>query len=438
MLSVHDPDHSLFTTIQNIFLRHGNTMLILERLTTFLLTLWLLIALPVLGAPAKSSSAPKAASNPATKSPSEPQLDTLTIAFLHQIPQSLPSLPFFDDAVTDAGVPGARLGIQDNNTTGRFTHQNFLLKETVVPSDGDLVAAFKGLIAEGYHHILVNLPGSAIEHLASLPEAENLLLYDLASRDDRLRSEACRANVLHLLPSRAMRADALAQYLAKKRWNKWFLGVGPSEADQLFAAAIKRAAKRFGAKIVQEKAWEHHFDERRTPESEVPVFSQGADYDVLIVADETSAFGDALSYRTWQPRLVVGTQGLVATSWHRTHEAWGALQLQNRFREQTGRWMTEEDYGAWLAVRAIGEAATRSRSTQFDAIQSFLRSDSFTLAGFKGVPLSFRRWDGQLRQPVLLAADRSLIAVAPIEGFLHPKNELDTLGYDEPESKCRK
>ncbi|MGZ4991625.1 MAG: branched-chain amino acid ABC transporter substrate-binding protein, partial [Methylobacter sp.] len=48
-----------------------------------------------------------------------------------------------------------------------------------------------------------------------------------------------------------------------------------------------------------------------------------------------------------------------------------------------------------------------------------------------------RSWDGQLRQPVLLAAPRSLVAVAPIEGFLHPKTELDTLGYDQPESTCK-
>jgi ABC transporter substrate binding protein (PQQ-dependent alcohol dehydrogenase system) len=158
---------------------------------------------------------------------------------------------------------------------------------------------------------------------------------------------------------------------------------------------------------------------------------------VVIVADETGLFGDYFPYRTWRPRPVAGTQSLVATAWHRTHEAWGALQLQNRFHEQASRWMTEEDYGAWLAVRAIGEAATRAKTLEFDKLKAFLLSDDFALAGFKGVPLSFRRWDRQLRQPVLLAADRSLVAVAPIEGYLHPKNELDTLGFDEAESKCK-
>ncbi len=377
-------------------------------------------------------SKPSAASHaPESKS------DTLAIAYLSRQDPNPPAAPYFDPLAADAGLQGARLGIKDNATTGRFTRQNFTLEETVLPPDGDAVAAFKALAAAGHRHFLLNLPAALILELAALPEALNALLYDTASRDDALRAESCRANVLHLLPSRAMRADALAQYLSKKRWQKWFLAVGPAEGDKLYAEAIKRSAKKFGARIVLEKPWEHSFDERRSPESEVPVFTQGADYEVLIVADETGLFGDTLPYRTWQPRPVAGTQGLVPSAWHRAHEAWGALQLQNRFREQAGRWMAEEDYGAWLAVRAVGEAATRAKSVEFDKVKAFLLGNEFALAGFKGVPLSFRPWDHQLRQPVLLAADRSLVAVAPIEGYLHPRNELDTLGMDEAESKCR-
>ncbi|MGX2040973.1 ABC transporter substrate-binding protein [Methylocaldum sp. MU1018] len=382
-------------------------------------------------------AARKPAPKPEPKAAAEAKPDKLPIAYLGQAVQNPPVLPFFERPIADKGIQGARLGIQDDNTTGRFTRQNFSLSETVVPPDGDLVAAFKALLADGHRHILLDLDSAKISELAALPESQNALLYDVASRDDRLRGEACRPNVLHLLPSRAMRADALAQYLAKKRWNKWFLAVGPGDGDKLYAEAIKRAAKRFGAKIVAEKPWQHSFDERRTPESEIPVFTQGVEYDMLVVADESGLFGDYLPYRTWLPRPVAGTQGLIATAWHRTHEVWGALQLQNRFRDQAGRWMTEEDYGAWLAVRAIGESATRAKSVDFDKVKAFMLGEEFALAGFKGVPLSFRRWNGQLRQPVLIASERSLVGVAPIEGFLHPKNELDTLGYDEPESKCR-
>ncbi|TAL51383.1 MAG: branched-chain amino acid ABC transporter substrate-binding protein, partial [Methylovulum sp.] len=226
--------------------------------------------------------------------------------------------------------------------------------------------------------------------------------------------------------------------LVKKRWTKWFLVVGPAPEDRLYSDAIKRSAKRFNIDIVAEKTWEHTFDARRTAQADVAVFSQVEDdYDVLVVADEQGLFGEYLDYRTWLPRPVAGTQGLTATGWHRTHEQWGAVQIQNRFKDQAGRWMEEQDYAAYLAVRAVGEAATRVGSNELPAIKDYLFSEKLALQGYKGNPLSFRAWDGQLRQPVLLAAPRSLVAVAPIEGFLHPKTELDTLGYDQPESHCQ-
>lgn len=367
---------------------------------------------------------------------SQSPTEKLSIAYLTQEKANTPALPFFLALATDTGLQGAQLGIADNNTTGRFTGQGYTLKAINLPADGDAITAFKQLLAEGNRHIIVNLSTETIASLSKLPEASSVLIYDVGSTDDRLRGEDCSTNLLHLLPSRSMRADALMQYLNKKRWQKIFLVVGPEEADKRYAAAIKRAAQRFGIKIATEKTWQHSFEDRRTPESEVPVFTQGVDYDVLVVADEAGIFGDMFAYRTWQPRLVAGTQGLVPSAWHFTHEQWGALQLQNRFREQAKRWMTEQDYAAWLAVRAIGESASRTKSIDFDKIKEFMLSSEFALAGFKGVPLSFRPWDGQLRQPVLLSTERALVAVAPIEGFLHQKNELDTLGVDQAESHC--
>jgi ABC transporter substrate binding protein (PQQ-dependent alcohol dehydrogenase system) len=387
------------------------------------------------GLPAAPKKPPLARTEP-TK-PQAPLLENLAIAYLAVQRENLPPQAYFLPSAEDAGRQGARLAIVDDNTTGTFTRQQFELKETVIGAEGDPAAAFRQLRAEGYRHILIDLPTETTAILAGLPEAGDALLYNVADGADELRGARCAANLLHLIPSRAMRADALAQYLAKKRWQKLFLTVGPSPSDALYAAAVKRAAPRFGLKIADEKAWEHSFDERRTPESEVPVFSQGSDYDLMVVADEDGLFGDLLSYRTWSPRPVAGTHGLVPAAWHPTLEQWGAIQLQNRFREQAKRWMTEIDYAAWLAIRAIGEAAARTRSVEFGRIRDYLLSDAFALAGFKGVPLSFRRWDGQLRQPMLLAGERSLVAVAPIDGFLHPRNELDTLGYDQPETLCK-
>ncbi|MFA6164265.1 MAG: ABC transporter substrate-binding protein, partial [Methylobacter sp.] len=295
----------------------------------------------------------------------------INIAYLTQEQKVPPALSNLDPFIKDKGEPGAELAIIDNNTTGQFTGQQFVLKKFIVPLDGNVVDVFNKNIGDQYQLVVVNLPADHTINIADLPAAKQKLLFDVATVDDALRNEQCRSNVLHMLPSRAMRADALAQYMMKKRWTKWFLVIGPTQEDRLFAEAIRRAAKRFGVKIVEEKTWEHTYDARRTAQSDVAVFTQVDDYDVLVVADEQGQFGEYLEYRTWNARPVIGTQGLIATSWHRTHEQWGAVQIQNRFIEQTKRWMEEQDYAAYLAIRAIGEAATRTKSNELKLIKDY-------------------------------------------------------------------
>jgi ABC transporter substrate binding protein (PQQ-dependent alcohol dehydrogenase system) len=248
--------------------------------------------------------------------------------------------------------------------------------------------------------------------------------------------------MLHVIPSYAMLADGLAQYLVWKRWQSWFLVVGTGPDDPLFAEALRRAASRFNAKIVEERVFDAAPGARRTDtghaqiQKQMPLFTQDVDYDVLVVSDVRDAFGQYLPYRTWLPRPVVGTQGLVPTAWHRSQEQWGATQIQNRFTKFAGRWMTERDYAAWAAVRSVSEAATRTKQTDFAAIDGYVRSPAFGLGGFKGQKLTFRDWDGQMRQPILLAEARTLVSVSPQEGFLHEQNELDTLGVDRPDTTC--
>lgn len=369
--------------------------------------------------------------------------ETVQIGWLSQALKRTLPLSYLDQPPEDEGIEGARLGIVDNNTTGRFTGQDFALVEAVAPEGGDIAAGLRELTANGVRLVVTDLAAPALLSAAGMPEAAGITLFNTGSADDRLRAEDCRSNVLHLSPSRAMLADALVQYLVVKRWQDLLLVVGHSEGDREFAADIRHAAQKFQAHIVQEKPWTFVPGARRTDtghfaiQAEVARFTQGISYDVLVVADEADEFGDDLSYRTFEPRPVAGTQGMVPTAWARPHEQWGATQLQDRFLHQAKRWMTDRDYAAWMAVRAIGEAATRSKSTDPATIVAFMRSDRFELAAYKGARLSFRSWDGQLRQPVLLADARSLVSVSPQPGFLHQFSELDTLGIDKPETKCR-
>jgi ABC transporter substrate binding protein (PQQ-dependent alcohol dehydrogenase system) len=337
----------------------------------------------------------------------------------------------------DSGLQGFRLGMADNNAGGRFLNLTYNLKELVSSERTAIFATAHEWAAAGLQYLVVNLPAADLVELSQQLADTPVLLFNAGSADDQLRVSQCLNNVLHTLPSRAMLTDALGQWLISKKLKRWLLIVGTRPEDKLYANAVKRAAKRFGGKIIAEKQWTFDSDLRRSAQTEVPLFTQTSEYDAVVVADEVGDFGEFLLYNTWYPRPVVGTQGLTPVAWHRVVEQWGAAQLQSRFERQSGRWMNSVDYAAWTAARSVGEAQSQGADDNGNAMKTYLLSEQFQFAGFKGRKLTYRTWNGQLRQPIPLVQPRALVSQSPQEGYLHPKNELDTLGYDQPESQCR-
>lgn len=356
------------------------------------------------------------------------------IGYLAHQPPRGPLLSNIIPEPTDAGRRGAELAIIDSNSTGRFLKQQFELQSAESEQADELLAAAERQHQAGIRLFVVNAPAATLRQLSQrLPDS---LLFNAGSADDGLRREQCLGNVLHTLPSRAMLADALAQFLAVRKWTRWLLVTGSTEDDSAYADALKRAAKRFGHKIVAEKPWSFDNDQRRSAQAEMPLFTQASEYDVVLVADERGDFGEYLPYNTWYPRPVAGTQGLTPTAWHKTVETFGAAQLQKRFEELAGRWMNDRDFAAWMAVRSLAAAVTKLRAAEPQAIRTLALSADLPLDGFKGRKLSFRPWNGELRQPIELVHPRALVSTSPQDGFLHPSNEMDSLGYDQPEVSC--
>ena len=292
--------------------------------------------------------------------------------------------------------------------------------------------------------IIADLPGDELLKAADAIRDRGAVVFNAGASDDRLREEDCRSNVIYVAPTRSMLADALAQYLVWKQWKRWLIVVGSHPEDRLYAEALRRAAARFGAKVVEERVFEDTGGSRRTDsgvsliQRQMPVFTQQAPaYDILVAADENEVFAPYLPFRTWHPRPIAGSAGLEPKSWDAAHDQWGAVQMQNRFLKLNLRHMTALDMQAWTAARMIGEAAARVNSGDRKAVLAFLTGPDFSIAAFKGQALTLRRWNQQLRQPILLADGRMVVSVSPQEGFLHQVSELDTLGVDQPETKCR-
>jgi len=364
------------------------------------------------------------------------QAQDIHILYAEQKVDRLPTLSGLRPIPDDLGLQGATRAVVENNTTGKMVGQNFVL-DLVIAKVGESLADKIKPALKDHDLVVINAPSRDLLAVADLAEAKGAILFNVSAADDNLREEQCRSNVLHILPSTNMLTDGLAQFFVKKQWQKWALVSGSTDADKAYAADLEKSAAKFGVTIVSKKEFAGDVDLRESAADEVPLLTQDAQHDAVIVADVADDFGSQIAYNTYYPRPVAGTHGLIPTMWNEIVEPWGAVQLQNAFVKQAGRGMRDVDFAAYLATRIVGEAATRTKANDAATLRKYIMDPKFQMQAYKGRGVSFRDWNGQLRQPIHLVTKDSQVAMAPVEGFLREGNELDTLGPDKQETICK-
>ena len=331
---------------------------------------------------------------------------------------------------------GVRLAIKDARIPGRSVGVRFLLDELSLTASDNLIGSVDGAIKSGVEYFILDLPMDEMQTVVGHFADAAVLFFNVRHPDDLLRRSACGSRLFHTIPSDAMLNDALAQYLKKKRWQRVLVLHGPEKGDARVAKSFIQSAAKFGLQIVDSREFVLSNDPRERNQNNVALLTAGKKHDVVFVADEVGEFSRYIPYQTQEPALVAGSQGLTAAAWHWSFERHGAPQLNQRFEKLTENKMTSTQFAGWAAARSVIAAVVRTRDTDFDAVFSYLISDNATLDLYKGFPGSFRPWSRQLRQPLLLHTHNAVIGIAPIEGFMHQINDLDTLGLDRRESDC--
>jgi ABC transporter substrate binding protein (PQQ-dependent alcohol dehydrogenase system) len=334
-------------------------------------------------------------------------------------------------------LAGAEVGIDEAAALARVLNADFTLDPIAVKSPDDVAPAVLAALAAGMHFFLLDAPPEAFTPLAAAVRGRDALIFNVSEPDDTLRRDVCAAEVVHVFPSRAQLMDGLAQFVVSRKWRDLLVLQGAAPADAAATAAFTRSAQKFAARIVAQKTFKPGTDPRERDENDPALLSAGVrDFDAAFVADAAFDFARTVPYHLARPRPVIGTIDLEPVAWHWTWERNGAPQVNSRFDRKTGgRHMEGADWAAWLAVKMIVQSALRTRSADFAALRAFILGDG-RFDGAKGLALSVRPWDHQVRQAILLAAPYEVVADAPIEGFLHQTNELDTLGDDAPETPC--
>jgi len=333
---------------------------------------------------------------------------------------------------------GAEVAIADSNFVLASAGLKVVLRDVRFDNAQQAKTQIVAMAKQGVRHFLLDLPGAAVAQLSKALQTTDVLLFNVSAQQDSLRRADCSANLFHTLPDESMMADATAQFLIAHKWTKVLLLTGTAAADASRVSATRQAIKRYGIRVVADKTFKLSNDPRERDQGNVALLTAGIDADAVWVVDADGEFARDVPYHVNLPRPVVGSAGLVAEAWQSSWERYGALQLSRRFRKAAGRPMAGTDWAAWIATKAIIEVALKLPDARQH--RRALRSPDLALDGYKGARLSFRPWDQQLRQPVFLAhggIGGGIAGVAPIDGFLHPINNLDTLGADEKESPCK-
>jgi ABC transporter substrate binding protein (PQQ-dependent alcohol dehydrogenase system) len=338
----------------------------------------------------------------------------------------------------DHPFPGAQIGVDEALALVRVLNTEFSLERITVKAPDQVADAVTKAMAErGIKFFLIDAPAEAFKPLAAAVKGRDALLFNVSAPDDWLRRDLCSREMVHTIPSLAMSMDGLMQFLLSHKWRDMLVFEGPLPVDAQRADAFARSAQKFGARVVARQKFKPGTDPRDREQNDPALLSAvNRDYDVVFVADDAFDFVRTVPYHTVRPRPVVGSIDLEPVAWHWTWEHNGAPQVNSRFDKKSGgRRMESADWAAWIAVKMIVQSALRTRSTDFAKQRDFILGDA-GFDGDKGLPVGVRPWDHQLRQAVLLAAPYMVVASAPVEGFLHRTNDLDTLGDDEPETPC--
>ena len=336
-------------------------------------------------------------------------------------------------------LAGAKLGLKDIKPFQRMAKVKFKLMDMRIKNiDTAADEILNHIHKNNIKIVLLDFPASELINIVSKISDLNIAVINVSSKNNELRSFNCNKNLFHTIPSERMLTDSLAQYLSDKKWRKVLILTGPLEIDKAKSASFIESAKQFGLKIVDNRSFLLGNDPRARDQNDLDFLTGSAKYDAVYISDTHREFSYKVPFATHIPSTVLGSSGLTPRAWHWSYLRHGAPQVHGRFERMNKRRMTEEDWAAWVGMRAIAEALVRFKNNENFSFQDAFVSEEFKLDGSKGPVLNFRKWNRQLRQPIMLSTDNWVTSIAPLESFVHRVNNLDTIGIDSKTSKCGK
>lgn len=343
---------------------------------------------------------------------------------------------------------GAKMGFSEADTLAQMFKKKIDLALPSVPGPERLGSVASRLIREGVSVLVGGGDEPSAETLREVAREGKALFFNVGCASDRLRTERCDRHTFHLHASVQMHIGAAGFWLIEeKRLRRWAV---VTEFDEVRRAVIALAEAR-GATVVDGPQavsgtadWREALERLRaaTPEAlwiglraaNVPGFLQQYGQAGL-VAELVGITPDG----ALPPKLDSASPSAVwPVMWHHTLEKYSARDLNGRYRRRFGERLDGASWSAWAALKLVGEAVLRAGTTP-QALLEYLESDP-PFDGHKGRPLTFRKSDHQLRQPMFLAQTRKAVPAesgSEVEVVAEvPRGDLDKIFLPPRDGGC--
>lgn len=382
------------------------------------------------------------------------------------------------DIVGEAARNGALLAWDDVETWARSTGAHLELFQASAPSpEAARRAAERLVLVEGVQVLIGGLGAGQAAVLADVAQRHDVLFVNVGSSDLLVRS-TCDPRTFHVEASAGMYLDAMVARSAAAGDRSWFLvhlddEEGWARAERMRSAVDRhgRGGSLVGTSAVPENhpLYRDQLIAAREAGADALVLALGAVDQIAFLAQQSSLdaalpvipYPDPLTqareYMAAAVRLAGDTAIVERVAlWEATLQEDGADDLNERFASRYANPMDPYGWAAYAAVVIVYQAHLETGSADPATLAAYLRAPETTFDLHKGMPLSFRSWDGQLRQPlygVALDPDApwnmnvsSRIGVGYLLGRVplgasdgvDPMVWLDTLGDGPPsEGACR-
>lgn len=373
-------------------------------------------------------------------------------------------------AVARAAVQGAEMAEEEHAFNAEMFGLEFDVELRHASGPEEVTRTAQELLDD--HQVLALAGGflsADAEALAGWAAESGIPFLNVGVSHHGLRNERCEPTTFHIAPSAAMYIDALVGWYVRSAFREWFFVLGDGlEADALAERTLWSMRER-------------HFGAREAGRADLPrdedvapvareIERSGADLVLLLMdAEQQLQVLEALEEagvavpvagfpaveaqtRTFYDlsRRAAPTLGSDhrAAAWEASLEAYGAREFNARFRQAFGAPMEPSAWATYQAIKIVFEAATLGDASNPEDLTAYLTGPEAIFDVWKGIGVTFRPWDRQLRQSLYLVKinpdSDDPLRYADLVGELpaiympgtEPQERLDQLGDLQSRSRC--